>query len=126
MDIQIVENDLMKLSSECGILKKQKTIIYFRNIIQKFRKECIQCTNIKNKEWAFKNQDKTENNKIGIKKRRCSDFIFLLAHNIRSRTTQTSKSENAKKLNKAFDLLGFTNSFFQRRFSHQLYGKMTL
>ena len=60
MDNQIVENDLMKLCSEWGILKS-KTNLYFRNINQKFRKECKQCTNIKNKEWAFKNRDRTKN-----------------------------------------------------------------
>ena len=47
MDDIIEENDLMKRCSDRGSLK-MKTDIYFRNINQKFRKECMQCT--KNKQ----------------------------------------------------------------------------
>ena len=46
---QIVENDLMKLCSQCGILKK-KTTLFFKNNYQKFRKKCMQYTKIKQKE----------------------------------------------------------------------------
>ena len=48
MDDLIEENNLMKRCSDCGILKKE-TDFYFRDINQKFRKECAQSTKIKKK-----------------------------------------------------------------------------
>ena len=48
MDNAIEEIDLMKLCSDCGILKMQ-TKFCFKKINPKFRKECIQCINIKHK-----------------------------------------------------------------------------
>ena len=53
MDKIIEENDLMKLCFECGHLK-MKTNFCFTNIILKIRKECKQCTNIKQKEYDCK------------------------------------------------------------------------
>ena len=46
MDDLIEGNGLMKKCSDCGILE-MKTDFYFRNINQKLRKECAQCTKIK-------------------------------------------------------------------------------
>ena len=58
----IEENDLMTFCSECGILER-KTNFYFRNINEKFRKECTQCTNIKQKELIFINRERMRNYK---------------------------------------------------------------
>ena len=57
MDKQIVEKDLIKLCSECGSSKK-KTNFYCRSINGIFRKECIQCTNIKQKYMNLKVEKK--------------------------------------------------------------------
>ena len=57
MKNQIVENQMMKLCSKCGIVKK-KTNCYFRNTNQKYRSECIQCCCIKQKEWRDKKYEK--------------------------------------------------------------------
>ena len=46
IDVIIEENDSMKRCSGCGSLKME-TDFYFRNINQKIRKECMQCTKIK-------------------------------------------------------------------------------
>ena len=51
------ENDLMKRCSDCGILK-MKTYIYFRNINQKSRKGCAQCTKIKQRVYNSENKVK--------------------------------------------------------------------
>ena len=48
MDDMIEENDMMKRCSDCGILKI-KTDFYFKNTNQKLRKECAQCTKMKQK-----------------------------------------------------------------------------
>ena len=51
------ENDLMKRCTDCGVLKL-KTGFYFRNNDQKYRKECAQCTNIKQKKYESENREK--------------------------------------------------------------------
>ena len=60
------------------------------------------------------------------KKRRDSDLNFKLAHNIRVRTNKAFKSQNVRKTNKTFDLLGCSHSFFKSWIIHQLYGNMTV
>ena len=57
MDVIIEENDLMKRCSDCGILK-MKTDFDFRNINQKLRKECTQCTKMKQKVYDCENSEK--------------------------------------------------------------------
>ena len=61
-----------------------------------------------------------------MKKRRETNFSYNLAHNIRVRIHQAFKSQKVKKLNKTFDLLGCTFSFFQRWKIYQPYGEMTI
>ena len=51
MDKQIVGNDLMKLCSQIGILK-MKTSLCFKITNQKYEKESIQCTKVKQRELA--------------------------------------------------------------------------
>ena len=60
MDDLIEENSLMKKCSDCGILK-MKTDFYFRNINEKLRKECAQCTKIKQRVYNSENKEKTKN-----------------------------------------------------------------
>ena len=45
---------------------------------------------------------------------------------MRSSTNKAFKSQNVRKKNKIFDLLGCSHSFFKRWIIHQLYGNMTL
>ena len=45
---------------------------------------------------------------------------------MRSRTNKAFNSQNVRKTNKTFDLLGCSHSFFKRWINHQLYGNMTL
>ena len=52
MDNISEENGSMKNCFDCGILKT-KTDFYFRIINQKYRKECAQCTNNKQKSFWF-------------------------------------------------------------------------
>ena len=60
MDDIIEENDLMKRCSDCGILK-MKTDFYFRKLIQKLRKECVQCTKMKQKVYDSEIGEKIKN-----------------------------------------------------------------
>ena len=60
------------------------------------------------------------------KERRKIDLNFKLLSNITVRTNKTFKSQNVRKTNKTFDLLGCSNSFLQRWIIHQLYGNMTI
>ena len=57
MNNQIIEKEMMKMCSECGIVKTGKNF-YFRNTSQKYRSECIQCCSIKRKEWRDKIHEK--------------------------------------------------------------------
>ena len=58
--------------------------------------------------------------------RKESKLNFKLACNLGSRTYQAFKSQNVRKTNKTFDLIGCSHSFFQNWIVHQLYGNMTL
>ena len=51
---------------------------------------------------------------------------FKLGQNIRVRTNKAFKSQNVRKTNKTFDLLGCSHSFFKNWITHQLYGNMTV
>ena len=46
------------------------------------------------------------------KNRKEKDLNFKLAGNLRSRTSVAFKSQNVRKTNKTFDLLGCSHSFF--------------
>ena len=92
----------------------------------------------RNKDYYLKNRDQINENhkkykkenrdKINLhtKNRRDLDLKFKLACKLRSRTSMAFKSQNVRKLNRTFDLLGCSQSFFQRWIIHQLYGSMTV
>ena len=61
-----------------------------------------------------------------FKNRKKSYLNFKKTCNLRSRTSTAFKSQNVRKTNKTFDLLGCSHSFFQRWIIHQLSGEMTL
>ena len=92
----------------------------------------------KQKEYSSKNRDqiieyhkkyKKENrDKINFydENRGDSDLNFKLAHNLRVRTNKAFKTQNIRKTNKTYDLLGCSNLFFKSWIIHQLYGDMSL
>ena len=49
-----------------------------------------------------------------------------IASNLRSRTSLACKSQNIRKTNKTFDLIGCSHSFLKNWIIHQLNGDMTL
>ena len=55
-----------------------------------------------------------------------SDLNFKLARYMRSRLYKSFKSQSVRKINKTFDLLGCSHSFFKNWIIHQLYGIMTI
>ena len=59
------------------------------------------------------------------KNKRKTLLNFKLACNLRLRANEDFKSQNVEKLNKTFDLLGCSQSFFKRWILHQLYGNLT-
>ena len=61
-----------------------------------------------------------------MKKRRESVINFTLIFNIRTRTNKAFLSQNLKKTNKTFDLLGCSPEFLRRWIIHHLYGDMTI
>ena len=75
-----------------------------------------------------KKYNKQNRAKINIyeKNRRKTDSNFKFACNLRSLTDKAFKSQNVRKTNKTYDLLGCSHSFLQRWFIHQLYGNMSL
>ena len=90
---------------------------------------------LENRDRIIKNQklyDKENRGKIKryrceyYKNRREKDIYFKLACNLRSRTSMAFKSQNVRKTNKTFDLLGCSHSFFKNWIIHQLYGIMTV
>ena len=75
-----------------------------------------------------KNYIKQNREKIRLyeKNRKKTDLNFKIACNLRSRTSSAFKSQNVRKTNKTFDLLGCSHSFFKNWIVYQLYGNMTL
>ena len=82
------------------------------------RSSCKICTN----QYHYNNREKI----LREKKRRKVDLNFKLAHKIRCRTSISFKSQNVKKLNRTFDLLGYSHSCFKNWILYQPYGDMTL
>ena len=60
------------------------------------------------------------------KKKRESDLNFKLVCILRLRTSSAFKSKNFRKMNKTFDSLGCSHSFFRRWIIHQLNGIMII
>ena len=108
-------------------------------------KQCRFCVNQKQKRYDIENrgkkrnffnenQDKIKKHRIDNKdkrneyfrKRKDFDINFILPCNLRPRTSSAFKSQNVRKTNKTFDLLGCSLSFFKNWIIHQLYGNMTL
>ena len=93
------------------------------------KSECIFCSNeyyYVNRDWVLNNRKpyfKRNRAKINLyqKKRRDSDLNFKLALNIRVRTNKAFKSQNVRKTNETFDLLGCSLSFFKSWIIHQVY-----
>ena len=61
-----------------------------------------------------------------IKNRMKSDLNFKLVRYMRSRLYKAYKTQNVRKTDKTFDLLGCSHSFFKNWIIHQLYGNMTI
>ena len=72
----------------------------------------------------FENNKEEVYNKI--KKRKDEDITFRLACNLRKRVGNAFKSQNIKKENKTFELLGCSHSFFKKWIASQLYGNMSM
>ena len=103
-----------------------------------FEPQCKFCT----KKYYLDNQDRLVSNQRLYDKQnrdeintRMNDYIrirkesslnFKLACDLRSRTYQAFKSQNVRKINKTFDLLGCSHSFFKNWIFHQLHGNTTL
>ena len=134
----LYDYDLVKKCYVCkNILLKSN---FSRNAKSKdgLQAQCTFCKNDYNKKYYFENRDsalecrkkyKIQNRgKINehIKNRMKSDLNFKLSHNLRSRTNKAFKSQNVRKTNKTFDLLGCSHSFFKKWIVHQLYGIMTI
>ena len=130
----LYDYDLVKECSKCGIISLKSN--FYKNSKKKdgYISECFFCS----KEYYYVNRDWVLNNRktyvkknrakiiLCQKKRRDSHLNFKLAHNIRVRTNKAFKSQNVKKTNKTFDLLGCFHSFFKNCVIHQLYGNTTL
>ena len=61
-----------------------------------------------------------------FRKRRDLDLNYKMACNLRLRISSAFISENIRKMNKTFDLLECSHSFFKNWLIHQIYGNMTL
>ena len=92
----------------------------------------------KNKEWRNNNIEKVKeygknyfqtNKKEIIEKRRYRRSTIpecKLAHNLRSRFHNTLKSQNKKKINKTFELIGCSQQFLRNWIEFQLFGDMKI
>ena len=128
---------LVKKCSECEIISLKINFHKDKTKIDGLKANCIFCR----KKYSLENRDRIVNNrklynkqnrnkintrlKEYFKNRKESDMNFKLACNLRSRTSTAFKSQNVRKINKTFNLLGCSHSFFKRWIIHQLYDNMT-
>ena len=131
------ENDFMKRCSDCGTLK-MKTNFYFRNINQNYRKECVQCTNIKQRVYESENREKIakykeqyrHQNKDKIndfrkkyeKKRRETDVCYRLIKNPRCRIYHALKGKTKSSSTK--DILGIDIDLYKKWIEYQFTPEM--
>ena len=103
------------LHSQCKICAND----YYKNYYEKNRdSELNRC-----KKYKFQNRAKINEH---IKNRMKSDLNFKLARYMRSQLYKAFKSQNVRKINRTFDLLGCSHSLFKKWINHQFYGNMTI
>ena len=115
----LFDYDLVKKCCRCKNILLKSNFYKDNNRKDGLQRICIICI----KHYHIDNKDR----RIAPKKHnRKTDFNFKLICNIRIRTNKAFKSQNIKKTNKTFKLLGCSQSFFKRWIIHQLYGEMTI
>ena len=133
----IEENDLMKRCSDCGILK-MKMDFYFRNINQKLRKECVQCTKLKQKLYDSENRENIKNykkqyfqqnekrineyKKLYVKNRIKTDVNYRLICRTRNRIHQASRGKIKSSSTK--DILGIVIKLYKKWIKFQFTPEM--
>ena len=134
----LYDYELVKKCCRCKNILLKSNFQRNKNMIDGFKPPCKFCTKkyyIDNQDRLVSNQrlyDKQNRDKINTRMndyfriRKKSNLNFKLACNLRSRTYQAFKSENVRKTNKTFDLLGCSHSLFKDWIAHQLYGNMKL
>ena len=115
----LYDYDLIKKCSRCKNILLKSNFHKDNKRKDGVQRMCIICTK------QYHNNRKERKNTLD-KERRKTDLNFKIACNLRSRTYQAFKSQNVRKTNKTFDLLGCSHSFFKNWIIHQLYGNMTL
>ena len=134
----LFDYDLVKKCCRCKNILLKSNFHRNKNRKDGFHSQCKFCANDYYKNYYNKNRDSELNrckkykfqnrSKINehIKNRMKSDLNFKLARYMRSRLYKAFKSQNVRKINKTFDLLGCSHSFFKNWIIHQLYGIMTM
>ena len=130
--------DDVKKCSKCENILLKSNFHKNKNMSDGLQPHCISCKKQYRKKYYIENRDlelecnkkyrsdnKDKINKY-FKNRKKSDLNYKITCNLRSRTSTAFKSQNVRKPNKTFDLLGCSHSFFKRWIIHQLYGNMTL
>ena len=134
----LYDYNLVKKCSKCGKISLKSNFHRTKNMNDGFQPYCKLCTKKYRKKFYINHRDlEVEGNKKYrsdnkdkineyIKNKKKLDSNYKLACNLRSRTTTAFKSQNVRKTNKTFDLLGCSHSFFKDWIIHQLYGNMTI
>ena len=140
----LFDYDLVKKCSKCGIISLKSNFHKDKNKNDGLYNQCRFCFNQRQKQYDIENRDKKRNyynencdkiikfrkdkkDKINeyFRRRRDSDLNYKIACNLRTRTSLAFKSQNVRKTNKTFNLLGYSHSFFKGWILQQLYGDMT-
>ncbi len=126
---------------ECGTCKVVKKIEFFprrRDTELGVRKTCKKCMKQKRDEYYLKNSEVIRKNSSEYNKnnrdkinnyyinRRNTNPTFKLTENLRSRTRAAFKSQNVRKNNKTFELIGCSQKFFKEWIEHQMTPEMTM
>ena len=126
---------------ECGTCKIVKPIDCFprrKDTELGVRKNCKDCRNSYNHEYYKENSETlkkyqyeySKNNREKINnyfnERRKNDPTFKLATNLRTRTREAFKSQNARKNNKTFELIGCSQQFLRDWIAFQLFSAMKI
>ena len=123
----------MKRCSNCDN-EKELSQFKFRKDTQRYRSECIQCSNIKHKEWRIINPDKVkqiqkkyneqnrEKRNIYLKNKRETDVNFRLINNTRNRIYKSLKSMTKQSSTK--EILGIDIETYKKWLEFQFTPEM--
>ena len=128
----LYDYDLIKNCLKCENISLKSNFHKNKNRRDGLQAYCISCQKEYRKKYYLDNHSQINEHHKRYKDQNREKLRLYennrrkIACNLRSRTSSAFKSQNVRKTNKTFDLLGCSHSFFKNWIVYQLYGNMSL